>query len=41
MPTGSGKPKGHDFAAVARRVVEQAIGEGNYALRKGDIRPKF
>lgn len=27
MPTGSGKPKGHDFAAVARRVVEQAIGE--------------
>jgi hypothetical protein len=21
------KPKGHDFAAVARRVVEQAIGE--------------
>lgn len=27
MPTGSGKPKGHDFAAIARRVVEQAIGE--------------
>jgi hypothetical protein len=23
----SKKPKGHDFAAVARRVVEQAIGE--------------
>lgn len=27
MPTGSGKPKGHDFTAIARRVVEQAIGE--------------
>jgi hypothetical protein len=27
MPTRSSKPKDHDFAAVARRVVEQAIGE--------------
>jgi hypothetical protein len=27
MPKGSGKPRGHDFAAIARRVVEQAIGE--------------
>jgi hypothetical protein len=27
MPTRSSKPKDHDFAAVARRVVEQTIGE--------------
>jgi len=27
MPTRSSKPKDHDFASVARRVVEQAIGE--------------
>jgi hypothetical protein len=27
MPRRSSKPKDHDFAAVARRVVEQAIGE--------------
>jgi hypothetical protein len=27
MPTRSSKPKDHDFAATARRVVEQAIGE--------------
>ena len=27
MPTRSSKPKDHDFAAVARRVVEQAIGD--------------
>lgn len=27
MPKDSGKPKGHDFVAIARRVVEQAIGE--------------
>jgi hypothetical protein len=27
MPTRSSKPKDHDFATVARRVVEQAIGE--------------
>ena len=27
MPTRSSKPKDHDFAVHARRVVEQAIGE--------------
>jgi hypothetical protein len=27
MPTRSSKPKDHDFATVARRVVEQTIGE--------------
>jgi hypothetical protein len=27
MPTRSSKPKDHDFATVAPRVVEQAIGE--------------
>jgi hypothetical protein len=27
MPTRSSKPKDHDFATVARSVVEQAIGE--------------
>jgi hypothetical protein len=27
MPTRSSKPKDHDFATVARKVVEQAIGE--------------
>jgi hypothetical protein len=27
MPTRSSKSKDHDFATVARRVVEQAIGE--------------
>jgi hypothetical protein len=27
MPTRSSKPKDHDFATVARRIVEQAIGE--------------
>jgi hypothetical protein len=27
MPTRSSKPKNHDFATNARRVVEQAIGE--------------
>jgi hypothetical protein len=27
MPSRSSKPKDHDFTAVARRVVEQAIGE--------------
>ncbi len=27
MPTRSSKPEDHDFATVARRVVEQAIGE--------------
>ena len=27
MPTRSSKPREHDFTAVARRVVEQAIGE--------------
>ena len=27
MPTRSSKPKDHDFATVARRVAEQAIGE--------------
>lgn len=27
MPTPSGKLKDHDFATVARRVVEQAIGQ--------------
>jgi len=27
MPTRSSKGKDHDFAATARRVVEQAIGE--------------
>jgi hypothetical protein len=27
MPTRSSKPKDHDFATNARRVVEQAIGE--------------
>jgi hypothetical protein len=27
MPTRSSKGKDHDFATVARRVVEQAIGE--------------
>ena len=27
MPTRSSKPKDHDFMTVARRVVEQAIGE--------------
>jgi len=27
MPTRSSKPKDHDFTTVARRVVEQAIGE--------------
>jgi hypothetical protein len=27
MPTRSSKPKDHDFATVARNVVEQAIGE--------------
>jgi hypothetical protein len=27
MPTRSSKPKDHDFATVARGVVEQAIGE--------------
>ena len=27
MPTRSSKPKDHDFATNARRIVEQAIGE--------------
>jgi hypothetical protein len=27
MPTRSSKPRNHDFATNARRVVEQAIGE--------------
>src|ERR1039457_1540220 len=27
MPTRSSKPKDHDFVTVARRVVEQTIGE--------------
>ena len=27
MPSRSGKPRDHDFATVALRVVEQAIGE--------------
>jgi hypothetical protein len=27
MPARSSKPKDHDFAAVARRVVERATGE--------------
>ena len=27
MPTRSSKPRSHDFLAVARNVVEQAIGE--------------
>jgi len=27
MPTRSSKPKDHDFATVARNVVEQSIGE--------------
>ena len=27
MPSRSSKPKDHDFMTVARRVVEQAIGE--------------
>ena len=27
MPTRSSKPKDHDFATLARNVVEQAIGE--------------
>ena len=27
MPTRSGKPKDHDFATIARNVIEQAIGE--------------
>jgi hypothetical protein len=27
MPTRSSKPKDHDFATVARHVVERAIGE--------------
>jgi hypothetical protein len=27
MPTRSSKPKDHDFATLARSVVEQAIGE--------------
>jgi len=27
MPSRSSKPKDHDFATVARRAVEQAIGE--------------
>jgi hypothetical protein len=27
MPSGSSKPKHHDFTTVAKRVVEQAIGE--------------
>jgi hypothetical protein len=27
MPTRSSKPKDHDFATHARRIVEQAIGE--------------
>ncbi|HLK20574.1 MAG TPA: hypothetical protein VKT81_16580 [Bryobacteraceae bacterium] len=27
MPTRSSKPRDHDFTTVARRVVEQAIGE--------------
>jgi hypothetical protein len=27
MPSRSSKPKDHDFATVARRVVEKAIGE--------------
>ena len=27
MPTRSSKPRDHDFATVARRVVEKAIGE--------------
>ena len=27
MPTRSSKPRDHDFATVARRVVEQATGE--------------
>jgi len=27
MPSRSSKPKDHDFATVARRVVEQTIGE--------------
>jgi hypothetical protein len=27
MPTRSSKPRDHDFATVARNVVEQAIGE--------------
>ena len=27
MPTRSSKPKDHDFATIARNVIEQAIGE--------------
>jgi hypothetical protein len=27
MPTRSSKPKDHDFTTIAKRVVEQAIGE--------------
>jgi hypothetical protein len=27
MPSRSSKPKDHDFMAIGRRVVEQAIGE--------------
>lgn len=27
MPTRSSKPKDHDFTTIARRVVEQSIGE--------------
>jgi len=27
MPSGSRKPKGHDFATLARSVVERTIGE--------------
>lgn len=27
MPTRSSKPKDHDFATVARSIVEQTIGE--------------
>ena len=27
MPTRSSKPRDHDFATLARQVVEQAIGE--------------
>ena len=27
MPTRSNKPEDHDFATVARHVVEQAVGE--------------
>jgi hypothetical protein len=27
MPSRSSKPRGHDFATVARQVVEQTIGE--------------